>query len=94
MSRPRLAQLASGSATVLLTVLLVLLLSGTTSTVWIALTCVAALALGVAVAYALRPQNPRNPQTPQAPRTPHVPPAARPFSGAPAGRPTASSYHR
>ncbi|MDT0413782.1 MULTISPECIES: hypothetical protein [unclassified Streptomyces] len=82
MSRPRLAQLASGSATVLLTVLLVLLLSGTTSTAWIALTCVAALALGVAVAYALRPQ------------APHAPTAARPPSGVPVGRPTASSYHR
>ncbi|MEU6443689.1 hypothetical protein [Streptomyces sp. NPDC047046] len=85
MSRPRLAQLASGSATVLLTVLLVLLLSGTTSTVWIALTCVAALALGVAVAYALRPQ---------APQAPHVPPAARPPSAVPAARPTASSSPR
>lgn len=80
MPRPRLAQIASGSATVLLTVLLVLLLSGTTSTVWIACTCVAALALGVAVGYALRPQ---------APGVPAAPPPRLPAS-----RPTASSYHR
>jgi hypothetical protein len=82
MSRPRLAPLLGGSATVLLTVLLVLLLSGTTSTAWIALTCGGALALGVAVAYALRPQ----------PADLAVPPGPEPPAG---GRATAtSSAHR
>lgn len=53
MPRPTYAQLASGSATVVLTTLAALLLSGTSAVVPVAVTAVAALALGVLVAVLL-----------------------------------------
>ncbi|MFE0640428.1 hypothetical protein ACFW2Y_02180 [Streptomyces sp. NPDC058877] len=50
MLRPNTAQLAYGSATVVLATVALLLLSGTTTTLGIAAVCVATLLLGILVA--------------------------------------------
>jgi hypothetical protein len=50
MQRPNAAQLAYGSATVVLATVALLLLSGTTTTLGIAAVCAAGLMLGVLVA--------------------------------------------
>lgn len=64
MPRPAPAQLLYGSATVVCSALVMLLLSGARSGTGVALIAVVALALGVLVALSTRPVTP----APQAPR--------------------------
>ncbi|MET9951359.1 hypothetical protein ABZ135_07370 [Streptomyces sp. NPDC006339] len=62
MQRPNAAQLAYGSATVVLSTVALLLLSGTTTTLGIAAVCAAGLMLGVLVAVTM-PVRARNVKT-------------------------------
>ncbi|GAA3395169.1 hypothetical protein [Streptomyces roseoviridis] len=65
MQRPNAAQLAYGSATVVLSTVALLLLSGTTATLGIAAVCAAGLMLGVLVAVTM-PVRTRHVKTPVA----------------------------
>ncbi|WP_314616809.1 hypothetical protein [Streptomyces stackebrandtii] len=71
MQRPNAAQLAYGSATVVLATVALLLLSRTTTTLGIAVICVAGLLLGVLVAVTMpvrtRPVKTSAPPAPAAP---------------------------
>ncbi|MER7521011.1 hypothetical protein [Streptomyces sp. NPDC126499] len=69
MQRPNAAQLAYGSATVVLSTVALLLLSGTTTTLGIAAVCAAGLMLGVLVAVTM-PVRTRHVKTPVATGSP------------------------
>ncbi|MFC9700144.1 hypothetical protein ACFTWD_05545 [Streptomyces sp. NPDC056943] len=73
MQRPNAAQLAYGSATVVLATVALLLLSRTTTTLGIAVICAAGLLLGVLVAVTMpvrtRPVKTSAPPVPAAPAT-------------------------
>ncbi|CAM5641561.1 hypothetical protein [Streptomyces narbonensis] len=77
MQRPNAAQLAYGSATVVLATVALLLLSRTTTTLGIAVICAAGLLLGLLVAVTM-PVRARTVKTSAAP-VPAAPPASSPL---------------
>ncbi|MEU6808340.1 hypothetical protein ABZ920_04905 [Streptomyces sp. NPDC046831] len=93
MPRPTAAQLAYGCCTVLLSTLAMLLLSQTSSGLWIAVIAVAALGLGLLVALTvpLPEARPSAPETPAAPRQRPPERRERVSAGADAARGTTTS---